>query len=196
MTASAPSPTTEGPTLTAPPRRTRPVLGLGSRQFEAALSGVAGLARERSQAQAQAQNAGGGDGSAASPSTSTVPPAVPIIQYARIDGSDTEKPASPASPPSPKKTRRGGRGGGGPVQSGSAEVPQVKVPSILQRADAPPPGMIQREALNATNAVLPNLSTQVGANPTGTNPRGGGGGRRGRGGGRGRGGLPITPRGG
>ncbi|KJA25272.1 hypothetical protein HYPSUDRAFT_37761 [Hypholoma sublateritium FD-334 SS-4] len=183
-------------------RRTRPVVGLASRQFEAALSGVSGLAnaaterkrRERERdTQGAAANGGGGTPVPPTPTTAG--------SFARIDGSDTERPPPPAKahvPPSPRKekARRGGRGGAAGGGGGGAppSTPQVKVPSILQRAPEP----AQKDAPAASATAAPNGEGSV--PPAEGSASGGGagrGGRRGRGGGRGRGGaVANAPRGG
>ncbi|KAF8964760.1 Smg-4/UPF3 family-domain-containing protein [Flammula alnicola] len=188
---------------TAPPavRRTRPVIGLASRQFEAALSGVSGLAiaateRKRREKEREAQAAAASGGTHV-PATPTAPSA----SFARIDGSDTDKPVAPPSPKK-EKTRRGGRGGGGggagssAAAAASANVPQVKVPSILQRAaDGPPSSIIQRDTSGPPNEAS-NGTTSPTAERSSTGPNSRGGGRRGRGAGRGRGGASGAPRGG
>ncbi|KAF9551714.1 hypothetical protein CPC08DRAFT_699055 [Agrocybe pediades] len=206
--AVAPAPAT----ATAPPRRTRPVLGLGSRQFEAALSGVAGLAnaaseRKRKEKEAQAT-------SPASASANSITNAAPAAaqasananaNFARIDASDSEEKDKPVSsvstlPTSPrKKTRRGNRGRGNAPADGEGESQQVKVPAILQRADAPP-AILQKDARRTPNSVLPAPSTVTASSSVNSANNTRGGGRRGRGGGGrggpGRGGAPSAPRGG
>ncbi|KAG6908859.1 hypothetical protein DXG01_003025 [Tephrocybe rancida] len=62
--ASAPAPAAPPPTT---PRRSRPVIGLASRQFEAALSGVAGGGGRARREQAQQAAKEGGDSAATAP---------------------------------------------------------------------------------------------------------------------------------
>ncbi len=55
VNTSVPQSPQAGPSVASPARRGRPILGLGSRQFEAALSGVGGRKREENQKDAQGQ---------------------------------------------------------------------------------------------------------------------------------------------
>jgi len=208
--AGQPAPSTEGAApASAPPRRSRPVIGLASRQFEAALSGVAGLAnaateRKKREKEREAQAAVASATPAGSSATSSQVPVDVTATFARIDGSDNEKsnPLTPVPPTSPrKKTRRGTRRGGHHADADTEGAgTQVKVPSILQRADAPP-AIFQKDGPVITNSVLPSpaiLTASSSVNAAANNTRGGG--RRGRGGGGrggvGRGGAPSAPRGG
>jgi regulator of nonsense transcripts 3 len=162
----------------APTRRTRPVIGLGSRQFEAALSGVGGRERrpkgekgKEKESLAQASNDGPSNEVAPASSPITVPPS----SGAGVAGSDEVEPL-----PSPKKERtRRGRGGSG-------GAPPVKISGILQRVDtAPSPAIEQGAGEGSIDAGI--NSTPVAATAT-TGVVGGGnrgGGRRGRGRGRG-----------
>ncbi|KAJ7147176.1 Smg-4/UPF3 family-domain-containing protein [Mycena crocata] len=164
------------PAAAVAPRRTRPVIGLASRQFEAALSGagVAGTGAERKSrrdrdreraATAEEKDKEGG------------PPA----------GASGGAPL----PRKEKPTRRKDSVSGGiAVSNSSGSTPEVRVPSILQRADpAIAPVIVHR--IDGDVQVQP----QAGVIPVNFNvggPRGGSGGKRGgRGGpgGRGRGGV-------
>ena len=155
----------------APARRSRPVIGLGSRQFEAALSGVGGherrTKRERGKEKESSALAGNDNGpsSEAAPASSSI--AVPPT------GSDEVEPL-----PSPKKerTRRsGGRGGGG---SGGvfAGAPPVKISGILQRVETAPPAAVE-QGEGSINFSVNSTTTTTGVSGGGNR----GGGRRGRG---------------
>ncbi|KAF8186365.1 Smg-4/UPF3 family-domain-containing protein [Pholiota molesta] len=83
--AAAPAP------AAATTRRTRPVIGLANRQFEAALSGVSGLAnaateRKKREKEREAQAVAGGGSVPPTPAAT----ATATTTFARIDGSDTE----------------------------------------------------------------------------------------------------------
>lgn len=144
-----PVPAMENPTGTPPAepsRRTRPVIGIASRQFEAALN-IAGLANSASERRkrekdkvADTQNPANDIGSGPSrispkgrgndtPSEGQDIPLKP--SSTTVDDLDPDK-AAPSPPPSPKKekSKRGGRVGA----SGRGSAP-VKIPSILQRTD-------------------------------------------------------------
>ena len=149
----------------APVRRSRPVIGLGSRQFEAALSGVGGrerktTKREKGKEKESPASAGNGNGPSneAAPASSSV--AVPPKHGASATGSDEVEPLPSSSPKKERTRRSGGRGGGG---AGSA--PPVKISGILQRVDTE-----QGEGLINNNV---NSTTGLGG--------GGNRGRRGRG---------------
>ncbi|KAJ3716601.1 Smg-4/UPF3 family-domain-containing protein [Lentinula raphanica] len=183
---------TDVPSSTAPPRRARPILGLASRQFEAALSGAgvnAGDRKSRREREAsvagkekekekdQDQTSGGGAGKDA-PSTSA----------ANIPSTAIPTPNQP--PHSPRRDRSGAkRKSSVSINSGTPGVtPVPKVPSILQRAPAvdtssgpapPPPTTALQRAADGSAA---------GSNPAADANTFGRGGRRGRGRGRGGGG--------
>ncbi|KAF8153142.1 Smg-4/UPF3 family-domain-containing protein [Crassisporium funariophilum] len=221
-TTAALDPSTVGASLTlqhdasSPPvRRTRPVIGLASRQFEAALSGVAPASERRARREKEAQN------TANNPSPGpAVDVSAPLSNLtARIDGSDQDRPSAPSSPKK-ERTRRGGGGrgggGGGPGPGGvvptgapsikgpnkvSAAAAVPKVPSILQRVDGPPPGVlaVQRDTSVATSAptigtpsVHQNHLPPIASSSIGGSGAGGRGGRRGRGAPRGRGATPAV----
>ena len=156
----------------APARRSRPVIGLASRQFEAALSGVGGrdrrTKRERGkekESPAPASN-DNGPSSEATPASSV---AVPIPPRPSAIASDEVEPRSSSSPKKERTRRSGGRGGG---------APPVKISGILQRDTAPaPPAVIEQ------GEGLVNTSVHSSASVAGAENRGGG--RRGRGRGRG-----------
>lgn len=195
LATAPPDTTTSASTATArtdgeAPRRTRPVIGLGSRNFEAALNiaGLANSATERRKREKEKESIPTPTEGATTTAGSSL-----NIPSARIDASDTEQEKDAQGPkiqgPSPRKERpRRGRGGGppsaGPAGGGghaSESVPSVKV-GVLQRND----GSSTRAATQkpAATSGVEESSTASGGGP----PRG----RRGRGGGRGRG----APRGG
>ncbi|KAJ7274267.1 Smg-4/UPF3 family-domain-containing protein [Mycena rebaudengoi] len=163
-TGAAPVPSTSA---NDPPRRTRPVIGLASRQFEAALSGAgvagAGGAERKSRRERERERAAAA--------------------------------AAAGAPPDDKKDKQPRRkdsisGGVALSTAGASGSSEVRVPSILQRAEpvVAPPVVIHRidgdVHVPAQAGVIPVNFTN-GAPSVG---RGGGGPRRGRGG-RGRGGV-------
>ncbi|KAF9467695.1 Smg-4/UPF3 family-domain-containing protein [Collybia nuda] len=147
-----------------PPRRTRPVIGLASRQFEAALSGAGVGAsgerksrREREKEREKEQEKNSGISSAPGP---------PEIKQ---------------TPPSPRRERGRGRGDA-PAPQGAG--PTVKIPSILQRADNGSPATASKDAARIDS--LDTSSTSLSPDNSGPHhPGGGRGARRGRGRGRG-----------
>ena len=158
------------------PARRRPVIGLGSRQFEAALSGVGGRERrpkseKGKEKESLAQASNDGPSNEAAPGSSPI--AVPPNRGAGVAGSDEVEPL-----PSPKKERtRRGRGGDG----GGGGTP-VKISGILRRVDtAPSPAIEQGAGEGSIDAGID--STAVAATATTGVVVGGnrGGGRRGRG---------------
>ncbi|KAF9522235.1 Smg-4/UPF3 family-domain-containing protein [Crepidotus variabilis] len=210
----APSAAGSGTTDPAPAtRRSRPLIGIASRQFEAALN-IAGLAnsaseRKRREKEREGQPttpiAGPGAEAAAKDESKSTRQSVASslsLPTARIDESDNEQEKEPqvskVPGPSPRKdrSRRGGRGGGHHALEGVSAPP--KVLGILQRNDALTPA--------APVIHRPTSGTATGSSATGSGIiappvlSGGGGppsrGRRGRGGGRGRGGASGGPRGG
>ncbi|KAF8062215.1 Smg-4/UPF3 family-domain-containing protein [Lyophyllum atratum] len=169
--AQAPGPVPPVPGGAAPavpPRRARPVIGLASRQFEAALSGAgvgAGGDRKSRREREREKEAQGG--------------AVPA-------GPPPAAPAKPA-PPSPRRARNPKEAGGGAAPAGS-NAPPPKVPVILQ-----PPSTAAAAA-----TPLNGASHQEGVPSNRGAGGGGGarGGRRGRGRGRGGGNQDAPVRGG
>lgn len=160
----------------APARRSRPVIGLASRQFEAALSGVAGRERRAKGERGKEKESSIAAGNDSGPSTEAAPvssAAVLPSHGASATGSDKVEP-----PPSPKKerTRRGGRGrsGSGGVTSGGAPPP-VKISGILQRTDTAPSAITEQSVSEGTIDMGVNSTPIVGSGNRG-------GGRRGRGG--------------
>lgn len=160
-----------------PARRSRPVIGLASRQFEAALSGVSGRdrrpKRERGKEKESPAPAGNDNGpsSESVPASSSVAVPVPSRQGANATGSDEVEPRSSSSPKKERTRRSGGRGGGG---GGGGGPPPVKISGILQRGDtapAPPAAIEQGEGL--VNTTVNTTASVVGG--------GNRGGRRGRG---------------
>ena len=160
-----------------PARRSRPVIGLASRQFEAALSGVSGRdrrpKRERGKEKESPAPAGNDNGpsSQSVPASSSVAVPVPSRQGANATGSDEVEPRSSSSPKKERTRRSGGRGGGG---GGGGGPPPVKISGILQRGDtapAPPAAIEQGEGL--VNTTVNTTASVVGG--------GNRGGRRGRG---------------
>ena len=115
----------------APVRRSRPVIGLGSRQFEAALSSVGGRERKKrgkeKEPPASASN-GNGPSSEAAPASSSV-----AVPSRRATGSDEVEPLPSSSPKKERTRRSGGRGGGA-----AGGAPPVKISGILQRVDTAP----------------------------------------------------------
>ena len=207
--ASASTPRPDNPSST-PSRRTRPIIGIASRQFEAALS-IAGLAnsaferrkREKDNIQTpttesvgEASNSSSKDGKDVHYDGHNHSPLK--VTSAMVDTPDSEKGKAAASllPPSPKKDKSR-RGGGGRVAHPSlnaANATPVIIPRILQRDDGSSPAA----PVNNTPKAAPSSSGAVSplppvANIPPSSTLGGGqprGGRRGRGGGRGRGGPP------
>ena len=172
------NPDTVGDTPAAPSeasaRRSRPVVGLASRQFEAALSGVGARDRrakgERGKEKESSAPASNVDGP-----SSEATPASPPVAVLPIHGASGDK----VAPPSPKKdrTRRGGgrnSGGGGGASGG----PPIKVSGILQRVDTAPPASTEQGASEGSINVSVNPTTTSGVVGNGNK----GGGRRGRGG--------------
>ncbi|KAJ7797651.1 Smg-4/UPF3 family-domain-containing protein [Mycena olivaceomarginata] len=159
----------------APPRRTRPVIGLASRQFEAALSGAGAPSASR---------VGSGN-------------AIARQQRRRRQGQGQRTPPVQASagagPRKDKAPRRKDSVSGGVAvtpASGSGSGAEVRVPSILQRADpVVAPVIVHR--IDGDVTVQPQAGViPVNFAATAGPPRGGGrGGRGGRGGGRARGGV-------
>ncbi|THV05723.1 hypothetical protein K435DRAFT_849719 [Dendrothele bispora CBS 962.96] len=165
-------------------RRGRPVLGLGSRQFEAALSGAGVVGDQKSRRQKAREReervkeekekakeeGGGGDKDS---------PAV-----ASTSGSNDIPAKHPPSSPKRDRNRR--------KPSVSGQGASTVVPMILGRIDDPPPTptILKRENVTGDSS-LP--SPQVGT--PGVIPGPGIGSGRGRGRGRGRGGRGGTPRG-
>ncbi|KAJ4001906.1 Smg-4/UPF3 family-domain-containing protein [Lentinula boryana] len=167
----------------APSRRTRPILGLASRQFEAALSGAgvnAGERKSRKEREKERQ----------------APAANKEKEKDQASGKDA--PSTPANvangttsgPTSPKRDRGSGKRKSSVSSNGGAPVATVsKVPSILQRTLATDtsgpttPAIFQR---GGDESVL-GSSPSVEASPVAR------GGRRGRGRGRGGGGGGPTP---
>lgn len=149
-----------------PARRSRPVIGLASRQFEAALSGVSGRdrrpKRERGKEKESSAPAGNDNGpsSESVPASSSVAVPVPSRQGANATGSDEVEPRSSSSPKKERTRRSGGRGGGG---GGGGGPPPVKISGILQRGDtapAPPAAIEQGEGL--VNTTVNTTASVVG----------------------------------
>ncbi|KAH8097121.1 Smg-4/UPF3 family-domain-containing protein [Cristinia sonorae] len=117
--SSAPAPVPTAGSTGQPPRRPRPVLGLASRHFEAALSG-AGVDRKskREQRERESKEKEGAASEAATPVTGTTPtilqrnalPQTPAIlaRPAQVEGD----PAAPAPPGGREDNGGGDRGGG------------------------------------------------------------------------------------
>ena len=194
-----------------PSRRTRPIIGIASRQFEAALS-IAGLANSASErrkrekekpkdVQTPTTESGGAVSNASSKDGKDVHSDShnhsPLkVTSAKVNTSDPDKGKAAAflPPPSPKKDKS--RRGAGQVAYPSlntANATPVIVPRILQRDDGPSPAAPVNntpKAPSSSGAISP--PSPVANNPPSSilgtgQPRG----RRGRGGGgRGRGGPP------
>ncbi|KAF8624683.1 hypothetical protein AX17_007014 [Amanita inopinata Kibby_2008] len=179
-------------------RRGRPIVGLASRQLQAALSQVGAAAverkrRERETEAAMESTAAAGVGEADKPagkgkeSEAVVEPAVPI----NVKREEREKP-KPGPPPSPRRDRKRKEKGSGHPEG------LVKVPSIMQRPEGVPPPALQHDTpgqvLPSPAQIITSTSTANDAptagghgGPVNGHPHPRGGGRRGRG--RGRGGL-------
>lgn len=142
-------------------RRSRPVIGLASRQFEAALSGVGGRERKRKAERGKEKESPAGNDNGpsteAAPASSSV--AVPSRHGASATGSDEVEPLPSSSPKKERTRRNGGRGGGG-TGGASGGPPSVKISGILQRVDAPPPAAIEQGegliniSVNSTTGVV------------------------------------------
>ena len=190
-------PPSDGAT-TPTPRRTRPVIGLASRQFEAALSGVAGgksrreREREREREKEREEGAVTPTATAVSPSAPGLAQTPSIAAASTPTGNVVKEAGKPGPPTSPRRGRRGSHGGGGgsggggvgrPPSAASAAINDTKAPGIIQRADAPL--IIQKDVPVVGPPVVSPVQMPM------RGGRGGGGGlRRGRGGMRGRGGAP------
>ena len=186
-------PPSDGAT-TPTPRRTRPVIGLASRQFEAALSGVAGGKSRREREREREREKEREEGTVTPTATAVSPSApglaqTPSMATASTPTGNVKEAGKPGPPTSPRRGRRGSHGGGGgsggggvgrPPSAASA-VSDTKAPGIIQRADAPL--IIQKDV----PVVVPPVVSPVQMPMRGG--RGGGGGLR-RGRGRGRGGAP------
>ena len=161
----------------APARRSRPVIGLASRQFEAALSGVGGherrAKRERGKEKGSPAPAANdiGPSSEAAPGSSSV--AVPPRHGAGATGSD-EVESLLSSSPKKERTRRSGRGGGG-TGGASGGAPSVKISGILQRVDAAPLAAIEKGEGLINNSVNSTTGVVGGGNRGGRRGRGRGG---------------------
>ncbi|KAF8803356.1 hypothetical protein BYT27DRAFT_7051397, partial [Phlegmacium glaucopus] len=157
----------DAPSAEAPARRSRPVIGLASRQFEAALSGVAGRGgrakgekgREK-ESLAPASNANDVPSGAAPDSSSAA--------------ATTSNQVEPPSSPKKERTRRGGGGRHKAGDSGGA--PPVKISGILQRVDTSPSAAIGKGVSEGSIDVGVNSATGI---VVGSGNRGSG--RRGRG---------------
>ena len=154
------------------------MIGLASRQFEAALSGVGGRERRTKGERGKEKESlapAGNDG----PSSDAPPPSSSVLPShgAGAVGSDEVEPL-----PSPKKerTRRGRGGGGGGASSGPSPV---KVSGILQRVDTAPAVAIEHGAGESSINVSVNSAAVASTSATPGVVGGGsrGGGRRGRG---------------
>jgi len=170
--ASSTSVTSSNEAVASSSRRSRPVLGLGSRQFEAALSGVAGgksrkdrekdnrdKDKEKEKEPGQEKDK---DKEAAQDRKPTHPP---------INGESSK--AKEAGSPKRDRTSRRRDSAGGPAAGKNQTVP-----GILQRGGGPPPSILKREdkqtARGSGEHDTPHQSTPPGLG-------------RGRGRGRGRG---------
>ncbi|KAF8622401.1 hypothetical protein AX15_007053 [Amanita polypyramis BW_CC] len=186
----------------AAPRRARPVVGLGSRQLQAALSQVGAAAVERKRREREREvlkedpcsNVNNGIVSVAEGSSEKskefdldVDAAAPVSPVLSAVGKeDREKPKS--APSSPRRDRKKKE------KNGHQPEASQRVPSIMQRPEGVPPPALQR---NTPGQVLPghaqvhNASVNHAGGIISTGPMGGppfrGGPRRGRG--RGRGGF-------
>uniref|UniRef100_A0A0W0FBB7 UPF3 domain-containing protein n=1 Tax=Moniliophthora roreri TaxID=221103 RepID=A0A0W0FBB7_MONRR len=165
--SAAPSPSNEtstGAPTTAAPRRGRPILGLGSRQFEAALIGAAGVGakakKEREkEKQKEANKEKDQEEKSNEPSVSGF----------------TSNPKEP--PTSPKRDRTAKH-----KDNASASKVQAPVPSILQRNDAPAIILQPNKAPVAGKAPAEQGAAVPGPPPGFGRGRGRGRGRGGRGG--------------
>jgi regulator of nonsense transcripts 3 len=163
-----PAPGNPGP----PPRRPRPVIGLPSRHFEAALSGAGVGAQGDRKPRRERENVKEKD-------AATLPP--PVTSSGTVPTESAQIHLSP-------RRDRGGRkevspaytSGAGAMGGRVGPLDPPKVPGILQRTDGPP----------APAVGMPRIDNDGGVGPPAQDPgapsfRGGRGGRRGRGRGRG-----------
>jgi len=169
-------------------RRGRPILGLGSRQLQAALSQVGAAAIERKKREREKEASKEGTGADAAEGSSEMGKGLELL------GPDISLPASPEPPADTERSKPGTpssprRGRGKKEKVGHQYEAGLKVPSIMQRPDGIPPPALQRDA---AGQVLPSPARGRAASPNdnvvpigptgGPPPRGP---RRGRGRGRG-----------
>ena len=162
-------------------RRGRPIVGLGSRHLQAALSQVGAAAMERKRREREkdvSANAAEASAETGQGLELGVDDAIPTSPEPSA-GREISKPGSPSSP---RRDRRRKERVGHPHEGG------LKVPSIMQRPDGVPPPALQRDA---PGQVLPSPARPqvTSTNNIGDNVVSGGhpprGPRRGRGRGRG-----------
>ncbi|KAL0071227.1 hypothetical protein AAF712_001793 [Marasmius tenuissimus] len=173
--SAAAAPSTSAATTndaTAPPsRRSRPVLGLGSRQFEAALSGVAGgksrKDREKDNKDKEKEKEKEPGQESTQEKKAAQPPA----------NGESSKPKETGSPKRERTARR--RDSTGVPATGKSQT----VPGILQRGGAPPPAILKREDKPAARAGTEPDASHQGPPPGLGRGRGRGRGRGARGGG-------------
>ncbi|KAL0576120.1 hypothetical protein V5O48_005867 [Marasmius crinis-equi] len=171
--ASSASATTSNEGAAPAARRSRPILGLGSRQFEAALSGVAGGKARKEKEKEGGQQKESAQEKKGAPAT--------------VNG-EGSKPKETTSPKRERAARHRDASAAGKGQS--------SVQGILQRGDGPPPAILQRDQKPAATAAAGNVeqgSSNAGPPPGLGRGRGRGRGRGGRGGGpMGRGGGSVA----
>ncbi|KAK1228110.1 hypothetical protein PQX77_008881 [Marasmius sp. AFHP31] len=172
---SAAAPSTSAATTNdaaAPPsRRSRPVLGLGSRQFEAALSGVAGgksrKDREKDNKDKEKEKEKEPSQEGTQEKKAAQPPA----------NGESSNPKETGSPKRERTARRRDSTGG------PAAGKNQTVPGILQRGGGPPPAILKREDKPAARTGAEPDASHQGPPPGLGRGRGRGRGRGARGGG-------------
>lgn len=173
-------------TAAAASRRGRPIVGLGSRQLQAALSQVGAAAVERKKREREKEAVKEGTSADAAEGSSEMGKGLELGPNVALPASpeppaDAERSKS-GTPSSPRRDRRKRERVGHQYEAGP------KVPSIMQRPDGIPPLALQRDA---SGQVLPGpargQATSTNDNVVPTGPSGGPprGPRRGRGRGRG-----------
>lgn len=184
-TDRTPSSDTPQPDNSSPaPRRTRPILGVSSRQFEAALS-IAGLASSASERRNREKEKSKDpltptteSGVVVSGSSSKDGKDVPSdhsslkAAQARVDTSEKGKAAAPLPPLSPKKDKSR-KGGVGPSSDGANTIPVV-VPNILQRNDGSTPAPANLQKVPSGSGAAGPVAINSGGQPRGRRGRGGG----------------------
>ncbi|KAJ4490387.1 Smg-4/UPF3 family-domain-containing protein [Lentinula aciculospora] len=189
------------PAVAAPPRRLRPILGLASRQFEAALSGAGVNAGERKsrkerererEAAATANKEKERNQSNVSGAGEDAPSTSGNVPTTTNANSTVGSSSSKQIPSSPKRDRSVAKRKNSVSSSGALIATVPKVPSILQRAPGTDalistisPAILQREGVESVAGQSPSVEASSGIR----------GGRRGRGRGRGGSGPNPTPSG-
>jgi len=161
----------------APARRSRPVIGLASRQFEAALSGVAGREKRAKGERGREKESSVSTSNANDPPSEVAVPASSLATVFPSQGPGAANSDKVEPPLSPKKARTR-RGGGGRSRGGdSGGAPPVKISGILQRVDTSSPAAIEQgvSAGSIDIGVISNIGVVAGSGNRGGGRRGGGG---------------------